>query len=173
MGSAPVPTGDELLRILGALGNPHRMRIIQALTGGRNYVSRLARDLGISRPLLHMHLQRLEAAGLVVGSLELSEDGKAMKFFEVAPFVYRLTPEAIAAAAASLTGAGAAGAAAEPAPEATTRSRRRRTPEPDPPASDGPGTAPPDSVRPDAGQSEDADRPDPADAARAKRSVNP
>ncbi|MBC3992297.1 winged helix-turn-helix transcriptional regulator, partial [Streptomyces sp. AC563] len=110
MGSAPVPTGDELLRILGALGNPHRMRIIQALTGGRNYVSRLARDLGISRPLLHMHLQRLEAAGLVVGSLELSEDGKAMKFFEVAPFVYRLTPEAIAAAAASLTGAGAAGA---------------------------------------------------------------
>ncbi|MBC3981073.1 winged helix-turn-helix transcriptional regulator [Streptomyces sp. AC536] len=178
MGSAPVPTGDELLRILGALGNPHRMRIIQALTGGRNYVSRLARDLGISRPLLHMHLQRLEAAGLVVGSLELSEDGKAMKFFEVAPFVYRLTPEAIAAAAASLTEAGAAGAAAEPAPEATPRSRRRRTPEPDPAAADGPGAAPPDSVRPDsvrpdAGQPEDAGRPDPADAARAKRSVNP
>ncbi|WP_436847306.1 ArsR/SmtB family transcription factor [Streptomyces buecherae] len=171
MGSAPVPTGDELLKILGALGNPHRMRIIQALTGGRNYVSRLARDLGISRPLLHMHLQRLEAAGLVVGSLELSEDGKAMKFFEVTPFVYRLTPEAIAAAAASLT---EAGAAAEPAPEATPRSRRRRAPEPDPPAAaEGPGTAPPDPVRPDAGQPDDADRPDPADAARAKRSVNP
>ncbi|GAA4706146.1 hypothetical protein GCM10023324_70710 [Streptomyces youssoufiensis] len=178
MGSAPVPTGDELLKILGALGNPHRMRIIQALTGGRNYVSRLARDLGISRPLLHMHLQRLEAAGLVVGSLELSEDGKAMKFFEVAPFVYRLTPEAIAAAAASLTEADAAGAAAGPAPEATPRGRRRRTPEPDPPTAEGPGSAPPDpvrpdSVRPDAGQPDDADRPDPADAARAKRSVNP
>ncbi|WEV26974.1 winged helix-turn-helix domain-containing protein [Streptomyces sp. 71268] len=170
MGSAPVPTGDELLKILGALGNPHRMRIIQALTGGRNYVSRLARDLGISRPLLHMHLQRLEAAGLVVGSLELSEDGKAMKFFEVAPFVYRLTPEAVAAAAASLT---EAGAAAEPAPEATPRSRRRRTPEPDPPAAAGPEATPPDSVRPDAGQPDDADRPDSVDAARARRSANP
>ncbi|MFE6778606.1 ArsR/SmtB family transcription factor [Streptomyces sp. NPDC057702] len=102
MGSVPEPAGDELLKILGALGNPHRMRIIAALVEGRNYVSRLARDLGISRPLLHMHLQRLEAAGLVVGTLELSEDGKAMKFFEVAPFAHRLTPEVIAAAAATL-----------------------------------------------------------------------
>ncbi|MDT0341700.1 ArsR/SmtB family transcription factor [Streptomyces litchfieldiae] len=96
-------SGDELLQALAALGNPHRMRIIAALTERRNYVSRLAREIGMSRPLLHMHLQRLEAAGLVVGSLELSEDGKAMKFFEVAPFMYELTPRTIADAARTLT----------------------------------------------------------------------
>jgi predicted transcriptional regulator len=78
------------------------LRIIAALAGGRNYVSQLARELGMSRPLLHLHLQKLEAAGLVVGTLELSEDGKAMKYFEVAPFAFHLTPASISAAAATL-----------------------------------------------------------------------
>jgi len=81
-----------MLKILAALANPHRLRVIAALVGGRNYVSQLARELGMSRPLLHLHLQRLEAAGLVVGKLELSADGKAMKYFEVAPFSIVLTP---------------------------------------------------------------------------------
>ncbi|WP_307808393.1 ArsR/SmtB family transcription factor [Streptomyces oryzae] len=103
MSAIETPTGDELLKILTALGNPHRMRIVAALTQGRNYVSRLAREIGMSRPLLHMHLQRLEAAGLVVGSLELSDSGKAMKFFEVAPFACALTPQAVAEAAGTLT----------------------------------------------------------------------
>jgi DNA-binding transcriptional ArsR family regulator len=53
--------------MLGALANPHRLRIVAALASGRNYVSQLAREMGMSRPLLHMHLQRLEAAGLVSG----------------------------------------------------------------------------------------------------------
>nr|WP_274598923.1 winged helix-turn-helix domain-containing protein [Streptomyces albus] len=92
-----------MLRVLAALGNPHRMRIVAALAGGRNYVSRLAREIGMSRPLLHMHLQRLEAAGLVVGSLELSDSGKAMKFFEVSPFAYALTPQVVAEAARTLS----------------------------------------------------------------------
>ncbi|MPZ50424.1 MAG: ArsR family transcriptional regulator [Dehalococcoidia bacterium] len=95
-------TGDQLLRMLAALANPQRLRIIAALTPGRNYVSQLARELGISRPLLYLHLQRLEAAGLVSGTLELSDDGKAMKYFEVAPFSVQLDPDAIAAAAATL-----------------------------------------------------------------------
>ncbi|MDI9888537.1 winged helix-turn-helix domain-containing protein [Streptomyces sp. HNM0645] len=103
-GPAPHPTGDELLRILAALGNPHRLRIVAALTrGGRNYVSRLARELGIGRPLLHMHLQRLEAAGLVAGSLEQAADGKAVKYFEVTPFAVALTPEAVARATLTIT----------------------------------------------------------------------
>jgi ArsR family transcriptional regulator len=33
-------------------------------------------DPSLSRPLLHMHLQQPEAAGLIVGTVELSEDGK-------------------------------------------------------------------------------------------------
>lgn len=42
------------------------------------YVSALARLIGMGRPLLHMHLQRLEAAGLVVGTLEAGEDGNGV-----------------------------------------------------------------------------------------------
>ena len=61
------------------------------LSDGRVHVSELARRLGISRPLLYMHLDRLEKAGLVTGHLELSEDGKAMKYFELAPFELTLT----------------------------------------------------------------------------------
>jgi hypothetical protein len=39
----------------------------------------------------------------VTGRLELSEDGKAMKFFEVTPFAIDLTPELVVAAARTLT----------------------------------------------------------------------
>ena len=93
-----------MLRALAALANPHRLRIVAALSaGGRDYVSRLARELGISRPLLHLHLQRLEEAGLVTSTLELSQDGKALNYFEVRSFDYELTPAAIAVAAGSLT----------------------------------------------------------------------
>jgi DNA-binding transcriptional ArsR family regulator len=101
---AEFPTGDALLSVLSALANPHRLRIIAALAHGRNYVSQLARDLGISRPLLHMHLRRLESAGLVLGTLALSEEeGRAMRYFELVPFALHLTPQRIAEAAQTLT----------------------------------------------------------------------
>jgi DNA-binding transcriptional ArsR family regulator len=84
-----------LLAVLTAVANPLRMRIIAELATGRVHVSELARRLGISRPLLYMHLDRLEKAGLVAGQLELSEDGKAMKYFTLVPFELRLTAETI------------------------------------------------------------------------------
>jgi DNA-binding transcriptional ArsR family regulator len=96
-------SGDELLRMLSALSNPHRLRIVGALAGGRNYVSELARVLGMSRPLLHMHLKKLEAAGLVLGSLELSDDGKAMRYYDVKPFTIELSPADIAEATRTLS----------------------------------------------------------------------
>jgi DNA-binding transcriptional ArsR family regulator len=96
-------TGDELVRVLAALSNPHRLRILAVLASGRVHVSQLARDVGLSRPLVHVHLQRLEAAGLVTGHLELSDEGKAMKFFEVNAFAISLTPETLAEAAQTLS----------------------------------------------------------------------
>ena len=96
-------SGDDLVEVFAALANPIRVRILAKLTEGRDYVSQLARELGISRPLLHMHLQRLEAAGLVVGNLELSEDGKAMKYFAVTDFDVHLTPSSLAEAVQTLT----------------------------------------------------------------------
>ena len=95
--------GDRLLAMLAALANPHRLRIVAALeAGGRNYVSQLAREIGLSRPLLHLHLQKLEEAGLVTSSLELSSDGKALKFFEVAESGVLLAPGAIVEAVKTL-----------------------------------------------------------------------
>ncbi len=102
-GDQPYP-GDELLAMLAALANPHRLRIVAALSsGGRNYISRMAREIGISRPLMHLHLQKLEDAGLVTSRLELSADGKALNYFEVAEFAFHLTPAAVADAAKTLT----------------------------------------------------------------------
>jgi predicted transcriptional regulator len=103
LGRSEAVSGDELLQVLGTLANPHRMRVVAALAEQRNYVSRLARDLGISRALLQVHLRKLEAAGLVSATIEVSADGKAMKFYEVAPFTLHLTPESIRTAARTLS----------------------------------------------------------------------
>ncbi|WP_374215878.1 ArsR/SmtB family transcription factor [Frankia sp. AiPs1] len=91
-------TSEELLATLAAVGHTQRLRVIAELAGGRVHVSELARRLGLSRPLLYMHLDRLEKAGIVTGRLELSDDGKAMKYFELAPFELHLTVETIIAA---------------------------------------------------------------------------
>lgn len=90
---------DRLLALGDALGNPHRLRILATLVKGRLHVSELARQLELSRPLLYMHLEKLAAAGLVSGSLELSEDGKAMKYYEIVPFEIALSPTTFADAA--------------------------------------------------------------------------
>lgn len=87
--------GDELTKVLAALSNPHRLRVVAAVAKERNYVSRLARDLGISRALLQVHLRKLESVGLVSSTLEVSEDGKAMKYYEAVPFALNLTPSNI------------------------------------------------------------------------------
>lgn len=97
-------SGDRLLAVLAALASPQRLRIVAALkSDGRNYVSQLAREVGISRPLLHLHLQKLEEAGLVTSKLELSGDSKALNYFEVAEFDLELSPQAIVKAAKTLT----------------------------------------------------------------------
>ena len=97
-------TGDQLLAVMSALANPQRLRIMAALAAnGRNYVSQLAREVGISRPLLHLHLQRLEAAGLLTSTLEVSADGRALNYVAVADFAIALDPAALVRAVRTLT----------------------------------------------------------------------
>jgi ArsR family transcriptional regulator len=91
-------SSSGLLEALSALANPHRLQIITALINQTNYVSQLAREIGISRPLLIMHLKKLEDAGLVKSRLELSGDGKAMRYYEVINFDIHLTPAFISQA---------------------------------------------------------------------------
>jgi DNA-binding transcriptional ArsR family regulator len=94
-------TSEELLAMLAAVGHPQRLRVIAELAHGRIHVSELARRLELSRPLLYLHLERLEKAGLISGQLELSSDGRAMKYFELVPFDLHLNLETILAALAA------------------------------------------------------------------------
>ena len=89
---------DRLLSALAALDSPHRLRIIVELMQGREYVSELSRRLDLSRPLLYLHLEKLETAGFVTSKLELGEDGKAMKYYELRDFDVHLSPAVIAKA---------------------------------------------------------------------------
>jgi predicted transcriptional regulator len=86
-----------LAAVLAAMGNPHRLRIIALLQQRKVvHVSQLAREVGLSRPLLYLHLRRLEEVGLVEGRLELSPDGKALKQYAVRPWRFVLTPATVA-----------------------------------------------------------------------------
>lgn len=96
-------SGDDLLKVLEALSNPYRLKIIATLHSEQKYVSQLARELGISRPLLYLHLQKLEDAELISGHHEISDSGKAMKYYELNSFEIKLNEELIAQAASSLT----------------------------------------------------------------------
>jgi DNA-binding transcriptional ArsR family regulator len=102
--------GEQVLTALSALANPHRLRIVARLAdGGQHYVSQLARDLGISRPLLHLHVQKLQEAGLVTSRLELSDDGKALNYLELAPFRLDLTADSVRRVTQSLPAPGTTG----------------------------------------------------------------
>ena len=92
-----------MLGALSALANPHRLAIVAVLhRRGRMYVSELAREIGVSRPLLHLHLARLAEADLVASRLELSPEGKALHYFELADFHFVVSPETLSAAAEAL-----------------------------------------------------------------------
>ncbi|QSB06598.1 winged helix-turn-helix transcriptional regulator [Natronoglycomyces albus] len=97
------PTGDQLLGVLSALANPHRIRIMALLSRDRIHVSALARELQMSRPLVHMHLKKLQAVGLIDSEMEVSESGRAQKFFQPVDFDWHLTPRLIAQASETLT----------------------------------------------------------------------
>ena len=95
---------DALSARLTAIASTQRMRIVAAVAAEPTHVSELARRLGMSRALLYMHLQRLEEAGFLTGHFELSDDGKALKVFEVVPFAIALDLKAITAAVAATPG---------------------------------------------------------------------
>ncbi len=97
---------DELSSRLAAIASPQRMRIIAMLAGERLHVSELARRVGMSRALLYMHLAKLEEAGFIAGQLELGDDGKALKFFQVISFKIIVTLAVLVAAVNQQEGKG-------------------------------------------------------------------
>lgn len=90
-------SAEHLMLQLRAISNPVRYWIVAELhRNGPQYVSELARAAGISRPLLKLHLRKLEEARLVSSETGTAENGKAANFYKAEHFDMRLTPEAIA-----------------------------------------------------------------------------
>ena len=82
-------TLDEIIELCGTLSNRHRLRIIAALSEKKEkkkYISELARELGISRPLLYLHLRKLEEVGIVKGKTELGKGDRARRYYELSDF---------------------------------------------------------------------------------------
>lgn len=84
---------EDYVNVFDALSHPARIKIIGILADGRQYVSELARLVNISRPLLYMHLKKLETARLVTSTMELSDSGKAMKYYALEAFDLQITRE--------------------------------------------------------------------------------
>ncbi len=84
---------EDYISVFDALSHPARIKIIGILAEGRQYVSELARLVNISRPLLYMHLKKLETARLVTSAMEISESGKAMKYYALEDFELQITKE--------------------------------------------------------------------------------
>jgi predicted transcriptional regulator len=96
-------SGDELLTFLESLSNPHRLKIIALLSEETKYVSQLARELAISRPLLYLHLYKLKEAKIVSCHMEISESGKAVKYYTLNTFHFEMNEQLIHTLAPSLT----------------------------------------------------------------------
>ncbi|WP_456366065.1 ArsR/SmtB family transcription factor [Thermococcus sp.] len=78
---------EELVAIGEALSNPIRIRVLKMLCEKEWYVYELAKELGISRQLLYLHLKKLEKAGLVESELRLEPgDPRAKKYYRAKPF---------------------------------------------------------------------------------------
>ncbi len=96
-------SGDQLVKFFDALSNPLRIKIMGILYQNRQYVSELARLVNISRPLLYMHLRKLESANLIKGNHEISEDGKAMKYYEIQQLDLHVNPKLLFELSKSVT----------------------------------------------------------------------
>lgn len=87
---------EDYTKIFDALSHPMRIKIAGIIATERKYVSELAKEIQMSRPLLYMHLKKLEEADLVTFNYEISDSGKTMKFYELKSFSLTLTPALLA-----------------------------------------------------------------------------
>jgi ArsR family transcriptional regulator len=71
----------SLAEMLNALGNEHSLTILAILAKSECYVSELAKEVGISRPLLYLHLKKLENVGLVESEIRHFEEPPYTKKF--------------------------------------------------------------------------------------------
>jgi ArsR family transcriptional regulator len=86
-----LPPAYDLARFFQALGNPHRLRLLQLIGDREICVCHLVEALGLPQPLISQHLAALRSVGIV----EARREGKWMH--------YRIVPPPDPGAAALLT----------------------------------------------------------------------
>ena len=83
----------DLIEKLSALGHEYRLKILTSLTDGEKYLSEIAKEVGISRALAKVHLNKLEKANLVVSRTELMEnEARALRYYKLQDFHIELSP---------------------------------------------------------------------------------
>jgi len=84
-----------MVRVLKVLSVELRLQILVLLSERPRYAYELARELGISYPLVHLHLRALERAGLIVSEYEVAEGGKLRRYYRVRDFRIEISPESL------------------------------------------------------------------------------
>jgi DNA-binding transcriptional ArsR family regulator len=88
---------ERMVKILKALANPTRLRIIALLNQKPTHLYALAKQLNLPYPLAHLHLNSLKKLGLIK---EIREKKKAeglptIKYYAPSDFKFLITPEEI------------------------------------------------------------------------------
>jgi DNA-binding transcriptional ArsR family regulator len=88
---------EELVKVLKALSNPIRLKMVASLNKEPKNIYALAKELSLPYPLAHLHLNGLKRLGLV---REVREEKKVeglptVKYYSPSDFRFVLTPQNI------------------------------------------------------------------------------
>ena len=87
---------EELASKLSALGHPTRLAMVKVLADGEQYLSEVAKRVGVSRALAKVHLKKLREAGIVeTRVVTLKDEAKALRYYKLRPFNIHLSPETL------------------------------------------------------------------------------
>lgn len=92
-------TLEELSEILSLLGNLTRLRVIAALSKRPMFIQELSSELGVSYPLLHLHLKNMEKHGIVKSEYTVGTDKATRyvkRYFSIINFKLVITVDLIA-----------------------------------------------------------------------------
>ena len=89
--------GQEMVKILKALANPIRLKMIALLHEEPKNVYALAKEMQLPYPLAHLHLNGLKKLGLVkeVRTEQKAKGLPTVKYYAPSEFEFVLTPENI------------------------------------------------------------------------------
>jgi DNA-binding transcriptional ArsR family regulator len=88
---------QKLVKTLKALANPIRLKLIASLEEEPKHAYALAKEMGLSYPLTHLHLKGLRKMGLIeeIRQETRAEGHPVTKIYTPARFELVLTPESI------------------------------------------------------------------------------